>query len=120
MPDEQPTALDLVLHAIATVVFGQMQWDDRADERARSNPDLRGLTPEGIRRLLHAFVRGGGKLDERQEVRTDWLEANADHPAYYRDYWYRAVVPVPDLFPGGLFIEVRLFDDDPQDPGSKS
>ena len=23
---------------------------------------------------------------------------------------------VPDLFPKGLFVEVRLFDDDPQDP----
>jgi hypothetical protein len=87
-----------------------------ADERARSNPDLQGLTPEGIRRLLHAFVCGGGQLDERPEARPDWLEANADRPAYYRDYWYRALVPVPDLFPHGLFVEVRLFDDDPQDP----
>src|SRR5690349_2459297 len=116
MPEEQPTTLDRVHQAIASGVFGQIQWDDRADARARNDPDLLGLTPEGIRRLLHAFVRGGGKLDERREVRTDWLEANADRPAYYREHWYRAVVPVPNLFPGGLFIEIRLFDDDPQDP----
>src|SRR5436305_9113588 len=109
-----PTPLDLVLRAIAAGVFGQILWDDRADERARSNLELKGLTPEGIRRLLHDFVCGGERLDERREVRLDWLEANADRPAYYREFWYRAVVPVAGLFPKGLFIEVRLFDDDPQ------
>jgi hypothetical protein len=99
MPDEHlPTALALVHQAIAVGIFGQIQWDDRADERARSNPDLRGLTPEGLRRLLHTFVCSGGALDERQETRSEWLAANADRPAYYRDYWYRAVVPVPDFF----------------------
>jgi hypothetical protein len=61
-------------------------------------------------------ARGGGRLDERRESRADWLQANADRPGYYRDFRYRAVVPVPDLFANGLFIEVRLFDDDPQDP----
>ena len=102
--------IDLVHHAIASGIFGQIQWDDRADERTRSNLDLQGLTPEGIRRLLHAFVCGGGRLDERQETRSDWLQANVDRPPAYRDCWYRAVVPVPGLFPKGLFIEVRLFD----------
>jgi len=110
------TPLELVQQAIATGTFGQIQGDDRADERARSNPDLLGLTPEGIRRLLHDFVRGGGRLDERREARPEWLQANADRPAYYRDFWYRAVVSVPTLFPSGLFVEVRLFDDDVQDP----
>src|SRR5438128_12562834 len=76
--------IDLVHQAIAAGIFGQIQWDDRADERARSNADLRGLTPEGIRRLLHAFVCGGGRLDERREGRPDWLQANADRPTYYR------------------------------------
>jgi hypothetical protein len=108
--------VDLVHQAIAAGVFGQIQWDDRADERARSNPDLLGLTPEGIRRMLHEFVRGGGRVDERREARTDWLQANADRPTYYRDFWYRAVLPIPDLFQNGLFVEIRLFDDDPQDP----
>jgi hypothetical protein len=108
--------IDLVHQAIAAGIFGQIQWEDRADERARSDPSLQGLTPEGVRRLLHDFVLGGGRLDERQESRPEWLAANADRPAYYRDSWYRAVVPVPDLFARGLFVEVRLFDDDPQDP----
>jgi hypothetical protein len=26
------------------------------------------------------------------------------------------MIPIPDLFEKGLFVEVRLFDDDPQDP----
>lgn len=109
-------AIDLVHHAIAASIFGQIQWDDRANERARNNPALGGLTPEGIRRLLHEFVTGGGRLDERREARLDWLQANADRPAYYRDFWYRAVIPVGGLFPNGLFVEVRLFDDDPLEP----
>src|SRR6266545_4633101 len=103
MPSSAPGPIDLVHRAVATGVFGQIQWDGRADERARSNPDLQRVTPEGIRRLLHDFVCGGGRLDERREARADWLQANADRPAYYRDKWYRAVVPVPDLFPKGLF-----------------
>jgi hypothetical protein len=105
----------LVHNAIAAGVFGQIQWDDRADERARSNPDLKGLTPEGIRRLLHEFVCSGGRLDQRKESRLDWLEANADRPTHYRDFWYRALLPVPDVFPKGLFVEVGLFDDDMED-----
>jgi hypothetical protein len=106
----------LVHHAIAAGIFGQIQWADRADERARSNPDLQGLTPEGIRRLLHDFVCGGGRLGGAREARLDWLQANADQSAYYRDFWYGAVVPVSGLFPKGLFVEVRLFDDDAEDP----
>src|SRR5437762_3853588 len=90
--DSPRTATDLVHQAIAAGIFGQIQWNDSADQRARSNPDLQGL------------------------IRPDWLQANADRPPYYRDWWYRAVVPVPDLFAKGLFVEVRLFDDDPQDP----
>ena len=77
-----PPPIDLVHRAIAAGTFGQIQWDDRADERARSNPDLQGLTPEGIRRLLHEFVHGGGRLDERREARAEWLQANADRPSY--------------------------------------
>jgi hypothetical protein len=110
------TAIELVHEAIAKGLFGQIEWDDRASERARSDPDLQGLTPQGIRSLLHEFVVAGRRLDERPETRPNWIEANADAPSYYRDWWYRAVVPLPELFPKGLFVEVRLFDDDPNDP----
>ena len=111
-----PDPLDLVHRAIAAGIFGQIVWDDRADARTRNDPALKGMTPEAIRRLLHEFVCGGGQLDSRPEARPEWLESNADRPAYYRDFWYRAVIPVTGVFPNGLLIEVRLFDDDPQDP----
>ena len=111
-----PAPVDLVHQAIAAGMFGQILWDDRADERARSDPELQGLTPEAIRRMLHDFVNGGGRLDLRQETRQEWLAANADRPPHYRDSWYRAVIDVPGLFAKGLFVEARLFDDDPQDP----
>jgi hypothetical protein len=55
-------AIDKVHRAIASGIFGQIQWDDRSGERARSNPELQGLTPQGIRRLLHEFVAAGGRL----------------------------------------------------------
>jgi hypothetical protein len=77
--------IDLVHQAIAAGIFGHIQWDDTADERARSNPDLQGLTPEAIRRLLHDFVCDGRQLDEMREARLDWLQINANRPAYYRD-----------------------------------
>src|SRR5438876_12435276 len=60
--DTSLSPVDLVHNAIAAGLFGHIQWDDRADTLARSNADLQGLTPEGIRRLLHAFVSGGGRL----------------------------------------------------------
>jgi hypothetical protein len=50
------------------------------------------------------------------DTRPEWLSENSDRPSYYRDFWYRAVIPIPDLFPNGLFVEVRLFDDDLQEP----
>jgi putative zinc finger/helix-turn-helix YgiT family protein len=42
----------------------KIQWDGWTDELARSNAALQGLTPEGIRHLLHEFVCSGGRLDE--------------------------------------------------------
>ena len=77
-----PDPLDLVHRAVAAGIFGQIVWDDLADERARNNPDLNGLTPEAIRRLLHDFVGAGGRLDTRTEARPEWLQANAERPVY--------------------------------------
>ena len=114
--DTPVSPIALVQQAITGGTLGQILWNDRADECVRSNPDLQGFTPEAIRRLLHDFGSSGGRVDERRESRPNWLEAHADRPAYYRDWWYRAVIPVPGVFPKGLFVEIRLFDDDPDDP----
>ncbi len=62
--------MDLVHRAIAAGVFGQILWNDKADERARNDPDLLGLTPEGVRRLLRDFVLRGGQLDQWRGYET--------------------------------------------------
>ncbi len=102
--------LDLVHLAIRSGFLGHIQWKDSAARLVRADPDLLGLTPEGIRDLLRQFVLDGNSLTERRETRREYLDANPDDP-----FWYRAVVPVPGL-PGGLFVEVKLVDDDPVEP----
>ncbi len=36
-----------------------------------------------------------------------------------RDYWYKIIVPMPDLFSKGLFVEIELRDADPELPEIK-
>jgi hypothetical protein len=102
--------LDLVHQAVRSGVLGQIQWKDAAARLVRDDPDLEGLTPEGIRALLRLLVLDGHSLTVRQETRPEYLEENPDDP-----FWYRALIPVPGL-PRGLFVEVKLVDDDPADP----
>lgn len=105
-----PAQPDLVQKAIRSGVLGHIQWKDAAARRVRDDPDLEGLTPEGIRRLLRQFILDGHLLDVRQETRAEYLEENPDDP-----YWYRAIIPVAGV-PLGLFVEVKLIDDDPAEP----
>jgi hypothetical protein len=105
-----PPKLDLVHLAIRSGIYGHIQWQDAAARRVRGDPDMAGYTPEGIRALLRAFVLHGGTLTARTEMRPEYLEANPDDP-----YWYRAILPAPPL-PHGLFLELRLIDDDPKEP----
>jgi hypothetical protein len=109
-------AIDLVHQAIAAGIFGQIQWDDRGRRTGAKQSRLAGTDAGRHPPAVARFCLRRRSAGRRPEARPDWLEANADRPAYYRDCWYRALVPVPDLFPHGLFVEVRLFDDDPQDP----
>jgi hypothetical protein len=102
--------LDLVHQAIRSGVLGQIQWKDAAARLVRDDADLEGFTPEGIRALLRQYVLAGHTLAVREETRKEYLEANPEDP-----YWYRAILPVPGL-PRGLFVEVKLIDDDPLEP----
>lgn len=100
--------LDLVHKAIRSGIFGHIQWKDAAAHRVRNDHNLCGLSPEGIRRLLREFVMtGGGVLEARQETRAEYVAAFP--------FWYRAVINVPDL-PRGLFLEMLLVDDNPDEP----
>src|SRR5437899_1895438 len=102
-----PDKLDLVHLAVRSGSFGHIQWQDAAARRVRGDPALAGYTPEGIRAMLRTFVLQGNTLTARQETRQEYLAEHPDDP-----WWYRAVVPAPPL-PHGLFVELRLIDDDP-------
>jgi hypothetical protein len=102
--------LELVHKAICSGVFGHIQWKDAAARLVQDDPDLEGLTPEGIRALLRRFVLDGNQLEVRRETRREFLEDDPEDP-----FWYRAIVPAPALR-HGLFVEVKVLDDDPSEP----
>ena len=76
----------------------------------RRDPELRPLTADGVRDLLRQFVLNGNYLNERSETREEYIAADPDNP-----FWYRAIIPVAGL-PHGLFVEVKLVDDDAKEP----
>ena|ERR1043166_4547079 len=96
-----PPQLDLVHRAISAGVLGigNIEFADSAFRCLRDDPRMSGFTDKGIRALLCSFVRAGGRLDVRNEVRAEWKSEDPDNP-----YWYRAVVPVPE-FPKGLLLK---------------
>lgn len=103
-----PARTDLVHAAICAGFLGHFQWNDAAARRVRADRDLLGIVPEEIRALLRQFVMTGKALDARAETRREYLDP--DHPR-----WHRAVIPVQGMA-HGLFVEVRLIDDDPNGP----
>jgi hypothetical protein len=104
--------LELVHKAIRSGVLGlgHIQWGESAGRLIRDDPDFGPLTLNGIRALLRQFVMSGKTLDIRRETRVEYLHDNPDDP-----FWYRAIIDVPGLA-HGLFLEVKLIDDDPGEP----
>lgn len=102
--------IDLVHKAIQSGIFGHIQFKPAAAELIRRDPDLKEFTPARIQELLRRFVLDGNSLDARMETRQEYLAEQPDHP-----FWYRAVMPVTGM-PRGLFIELIIFDDDPEEP----
>lgn len=105
-----PEQIDLVHLAIRSGVLGHIQWKDSAARLVRGDPLLSMFPPERIRGLLRRFVLDGNSLDVRLEIREEYLAEDPNNP-----YWYRALIPIAG-FPRGLFVEVRLVDDDPREP----
>lgn len=101
---------DLVHKAILSGIFGHIGWNESAERRFRDDPDMQGVDPSGIRALLRQFVMEGNSLEVREETRAEWLEADPDHP-----FWYRAIIPFPG-FAKGIFVEVKFTDLDEDDP----
>jgi hypothetical protein len=102
--------LNLVHQAIRSGIFGQIRWKDAAAKLARADPKLSALPPARIRELLRQFVLAGGTRTVRQETRAEFLADDPDDP-----YWYRGLIPLPGQ-PDVLFLEVKLFDADPNEP----
>ncbi len=107
--DEDARELALVEKAIRSGLSNCFDWaDDKILARVRSEPSLQGLTPEYIKRRLHAFIaKEGGRIDQRKEEREYWKDRQR--------FWYRAVIP-EDGFPRGIFVEIILVDDDDDCP----
>src|SRR5438105_3996848 len=105
-----PSRLELVHAAIRAGIYGQIEWKSSAYELVRKDPKMTDFPPARVRALLRDFVLQGNRLTERTEQRAEKLQDDPDDPC-----WYRAIIPVPE-FPKGLFVEVRILDDDPQDP----
>jgi hypothetical protein len=106
-----PAELDLVYKAFSLAcgsgkrfVRGYVEWcSERELEIARTNlAELNGLTPEGIRIDAISFVRDGGKIEQVAETRSD----RSDYL-----YYYKIVLPI-DFVRRGVFVEMRLADDD--------
>jgi hypothetical protein len=97
----------LVQRATVSTVTGDCEWDERAARRVRQDPELQGLTPEGIKELLQDYVANqGGQIQQVPETRPEYS---------YRRFYYKVIVPV-DGFRHGLFTEIVLSDEDPNDP----
>jgi len=88
-------------------VTGYVEWDAKQALVAREKlADLDGLTPEAVRTMAIDFVTGGGLVVQRAETREEHLDFR---------FMYKFVLPVPG-FPCGVFVELRLIDDDPDSP----
>ena len=100
----EPARVDLVCKALTSGLSNCVEWvSDTVMLRVREDPGNQGLSPGDITKLLIAFVKQGGRVEERVETREEWKQR--------RDYWYRAVLPL-EGFARGLFIELELRDDD--------
>ncbi len=104
---DDPAEHALVLRSLASGLSNCVSWkNDRTSLRVRNDPDLKGLTPEGIKRELLAFVAGGGEVMQVAESRGEFRD--------YR-YYYKAILPLGG-FDRGVFVEMVLVDDDPDFP----
>jgi hypothetical protein len=103
-----PAELDLVRKALALGLGGCVEWNAKVIDRVAADLARHGLTLLDVRQVVIEYARNGGDVIQIKEVRTLW-EAR-------REYWYKAIVPMPELFKKGLFVETELIDPDPELP----
>jgi hypothetical protein len=106
-PEEHALVVKALLDGLGHCVI----WHDKGARLVREDPELGGLTPAFIRREVIEFVRAqadaAAVVVQVSEQREGWRDA-------YR-FYYKVILPV-DGFKHGLFVEMRLTDDDREFP----
>jgi hypothetical protein len=107
MDDEAEHAL--VVKALEEGLGNCVEWEENSAILVLEDKELQGITPAFIRRQVIDFVRtnGGAVVVQRAEMREAWREK-------YR-FYYMIILPQMG-FTNGLFVELRLSDDDPDFP----
>ncbi len=104
MSDTRDDRLELVRKAISLFdCSGCYYWNPNALKRV--SEELPRALVAGLRKTAYEFVCNGGKISEIEETR----------PGYEFRHYYKIILPVPE-FVHGVFIEMRLTDDDPDCP----
>jgi hypothetical protein len=103
--------LTLVIKCLQEGISNCIIWHEKGARLVREDDELRELTPEFIRRevIRHVRVQNNPAAVVRQirERRSGWEDR-------YR-FYYKVILPV-DGFKHGVFVEMRLTDDDPEIP----
>jgi len=106
-PEEHALVVKALLDGLGNCVI----WHERGARLVREDRELQGLTPAFIRREVIDFVRGqsdaGAAVVQVAEQREEWR-------GEYR-FYYKVILPVDGL-KHGLFVEMRLTDDDSEFP----
>ncbi len=95
--------LALVGKALKSGLGGCVEWDPIEADRVRGEIHNFDLSPEGIKADVIEYVRNGGRVYQVKESRQ-----NRAH----REFYYKVILPMPDLFKKGLFVELELVDAD--------
>jgi hypothetical protein len=104
-----PAEHALVVKALVEGLSNCVAWDEKSANNVRDNPANLGIPPRAIRGMVIAHVRtfGAGVVVQRVEDRPGWRDL-------YR-FYYMVIVPC-DGMRHGLFVEMRLTDEDPDVP----
>ncbi len=105
---DDPEEHALVVKALADGLSNCVRWDAKSSKIVLGNPSLLGLTPAFIKAEVIKLVkvRGASAVDQRLETRVEYLQQ-------YR-FYYRTILPIDD-FRHGVFVEMRLSDDENPD-----
>jgi hypothetical protein len=99
-----PTELALVQKALILGLGGCVEWDVQVVDRVKAVLARHRLTLDAVQEAVIEHARNGGDVVQVKEVREPWKDR--------REYWYKAIVPMPGLFKKGLFVEMELIDAD--------